>query len=187
MVVRQVIQSKVMEHKILAICFDSGDTIVDEGTEVKDPTGTTLVAELIPGAAETVRALKERGYRLALVADGPAGTFYNTLGPRGLLDLFDALAISELVGAEKPDARLFQHALNQLGIPPDAYGRVVMIGNNLSRDIKGANALGIISIWLDWAPRRSKIPLDATEQPCYTVKTPAELLALIEQLEGSLP
>jgi putative hydrolase of the HAD superfamily len=176
-----------MEHKILAICFDSGDTIVDEGTEVKDPTGTTLVAELIPGAAETVIALKARGYRLALVADGPAGTFYNTLGPRGLLELFDALAISGLVGAEKPDARIFQHALDQLGIPSADYGRVVMIGNNLSRDIKGANALGIISIWLDWAPRRPKIPLDASEQPCYTIKTPGELLDLIAQVERSLP
>lgn len=175
-----------MKHKILAILFDSGDTIVDEGTEVKDPTGTTLVAELIPGAAETLIALKERGYRLALVADGPAGTFYNTLGPRGLLELFDALAISGLVGAEKPDARIFEHALNQLGISASTYDRVVMIGNNLSRDIKGANALGIISVWLDWAPRRPKIPLDASEQPCYTVKTPHDLLDLIGQLESSL-
>lgn len=176
-----------MEHKILAICFDSGDTIVDEGTEVKDPTGTTLVADLIPGAAETVRALKERGYRLALVADGPAGTFYNTLGPRGLLDLFDALAISELVGVEKPDPRIFRYALDQLGIPPASYNRVLMVGNNLSRDIKGANELGMISVWLDWAPRRPKIPLDSSEQPCYILKTPPELLELVEQLENNLP
>lgn len=175
-----------MQHKIRAIFFDSGDTIVDEGTEIKDPTGTTLEAELIPGAADTVRALKAQGYCLALVADGPAGTFYNTLGPVGVLKLFDSLAISGLVGAEKPDPLIFHHALDQLGIAPGEYGRVVMIGNNLERDIKGANALGLISVWLDWAPRRSKIPRDASEKPCYTIKTPPDLLELIARIEASL-
>lgn len=177
----------ISHHKIRAIFFDSGDTIVDEGTEIKDATGTALRAELIPGAADTVRALKTQGYCLALVADGPAGTFYNTLGPPGVLALFDTLAISGLVGAEKPDSVIFQHAFQQLKITPAEYGQVVMVGNNLSRDIKGANALGLISVWLDWAPRRSKIPADASEQPCYTIKTPPELLSLIARIEASLP
>ena len=52
------------EPTILAICFDFGDTLCDEATEVKDETNTTLRAELIPGAAETVLELKRRGYRL---------------------------------------------------------------------------------------------------------------------------
>src|SRR5512146_2549291 len=119
-------------HKIRAIFFDSGDTIVDEGTEIKDLSGVALKASLIPGAADTVRALKAQGYALALVADGPAGTFYNVLGHHGLLPLFDALAISGLVGAEKPDPRMFRYALDQLGIPPAEYGRVLMVGNHLA-------------------------------------------------------
>jgi len=83
----------------------------------------------------------------------------------------------------KPDARIFQYALQQLGIAPADYGRVIMVGNNLERDIKGANALGMVSVWLDWAPRRAKIPADASEQPRYTIKTPLELLPLLERLE----
>jgi HAD superfamily hydrolase (TIGR01549 family) len=174
-------------RKILAVFLDSGDTIVDEGTEIKDAAGVTQTADLIPGAAETVRALKSLGYPLALVADGPAGTFYNTLTPSGLIDLFDVLAISDQIGADKPDRRIFQHALDALGIQPGDYNRVVMVGNNLARDVKGANALGLISIWLDWAPRRPKIPADPSEQPCYTIKYPSELLDLLAQLESSLP
>jgi FMN phosphatase YigB (HAD superfamily) len=77
---------------------------------------------------------------------------------------------------------MFEHALNQLGIQPSDYARVVMVGNNLSRDIKGANQLGLISIWVDWAPRRAKLPADASETPCYTIKSPAELPALIATL-----
>ena len=59
-----------------------------------------------------------------------------------------------------------------------------MVGNHLGRDIKGANALGLTSVWLDWAPRRAKAPADATEQPDFTIKTPLELLELIDRIEG---
>jgi putative hydrolase of the HAD superfamily len=133
-----------------------------------------------------VRELKQRGYRLGLVADGPAGTFYNILGFFGLLDLFDTLAISEQVGVDKPHPRMFLHALDALEIPPSDYGRVIMVGNNLARDVKGANELGMLSVWLDWAPRRPKIPADASEQPHYTIKTPAELIHLIPVIEHNL-
>ena len=170
-------------HRILAICLDCGDTLVDEGTEVKDAMGTTLHADLIPGAADMVRTLKRRGYPLALVADGPVGTFHNVLTQYNLYDCFDVFAISQEVGVEKPDPQMFITALDQLGIQPQDYERVVMVGNNLARDIKGANALGIVSVWLNWSPRRSKIPADALEVPQYTISSPHALLSLIISLE----
>lgn len=172
-----------MTHHILAICFDFGDTLADEATEVKDETMTTLRAELIPGAGEVVRELKRRGYQLALVADGRPGTYSNVLTQHDLYHLFDAFTISEHLGVEKPDVRMFRHALTQLGLEPEEYGRTVMVGNHLARDIKGANEAGMISVWLDWAPRRPKIPADATEVPRYTIKQPADLLDLIDALE----
>ncbi|MBN2390890.1 MAG: HAD-IA family hydrolase [Anaerolineae bacterium] len=172
-------------HHLLAICFDCGDTLADEGSEIKDARGVTLRANLIPGAVDVIRELKRQGYPLALVADGPAVTFTNILTQYDLYDCFDAFAISEEVGVEKPDPRIFIHALDQLGIHRADYGRVVMVGNNLARDVKGANALGLISVWLDWAPRRSKIPADASEVPQYTIKTPAALLPLIQRLNDA--
>jgi putative hydrolase of the HAD superfamily len=174
-----------MAPKILAVCFDFGDTLVDEATEVKDETSTTLQAELIPGAGEVVRELKRRGYKLALVADGRPGTYRNVLAQHGLYELFDAFAISEDLGTEKPDRAMFRHALDRLGIAPVDYRRTIMVGNYLERDIKGANALGMISVWLDWAPRRPKIPKDESEIPRFTIKMPAELLQLLENLENA--
>jgi len=170
---------------LLALCFDCGDTLADEGSEVKDTRGVTLRADLIPGAAEVVRELKRLGYPLALVADGPAATFTNILTHYDLYDCFAAFAISEEVGVEKPHPRIFIHALDQLGIRREEYGRVMMVGNNLARDVKGANALGLISVWLDWAPRRAKTPADASEVPQYTVKTLEALLRLIQELNDA--
>lgn len=175
-----------MTNKILAICFDCGDTLIDEGTEEKTDGGVSLKAELIPGADKLLHELKRKEYPLALVADGPVATFENNLGPYGLYNLFDVYSISETLGVLKPDSKMFQDALGKLNISEVDYGKVVMVGNNLSRDIKGANDLGIISVWLDWAPRRPKVPADATEQPQFTVKKPLDLLDVIAQLENTL-
>lgn len=175
-----------VNRRIRAIFLDCGDTLVDEGTEVKPDGEVSLRADLIPGAGELVRELKRRGYSLALVADGPVATFENNLGPYGLYDLFDAYAISETVGASKPDAAMFRRALDDLRIAPQEHARVLMVGNHLGRDIKGANALGLTSVWLDWAPRRAKTPADASEQPDYTIKVPLDLLELIDRIEGGV-
>lgn len=110
-------------HKLLAICLDCGDTLVDESTEIKTDGDVSLRADLIPGADELMHELKRRGYPLALVADGPTATFPNNLGPYGLYELFDAYAISQAVGVTKPDPAIFHHALNQLDIAPsDSIG-----------------------------------------------------------------
>ena len=163
-----------------AILLDCGDTLVDEATEIKDASGASLSATLIPGAAELVRSLKSLGHVLGLVADGPLATFRNNLGPPGLFELFDVHAISAELGHEKPSPEIFIHALDALGVPETEYYRVMMVGNNLERDIKGANRLGLTSIWLNWSPRRSKIPADEFEVPDYTIALPLELLDLLD-------
>jgi putative hydrolase of the HAD superfamily len=173
-----------MAQRIVAVCLDCGDTLVDEGTEIKDENLVVQTADLIPGAAQMVRELKQIGYPLALVADGPVKTFENILTHHNLYDLFDARAISETVGVLKPDPRMFHTALGQLAIAEADYPQVVMLGNNLERDIKGANQLGIISVWINWSPRRSKIPADDLEKPLHTIKTPDEFVPLLRAIES---
>ena len=177
----------MQNRHILAICLDCGDTLANERTEVKNEHGVTLKADLIPGAADMVRTIKKRSYPLALVADGPTGTFENILTQHNLYDQFDVFSISHQVGVNKPDARMFTNALDQLGINKTDYSRVIMVGNNLERDIKGANALGLISVFLSWSNKRTHTPADETEVPQHTIKTPAELLSLLENIESTVP
>lgn len=165
--------------------FDCGDTIIDEGTEIKDERGVSLDADLIPGGDELIRTLAEQGYVMALVADGYVDTFRNLLGKYDLYELFSAYSISEVVGVCKPDARMFNTAVDQLGINDVPAQDIWMIGNNLARDIRGANQLGFVSVWLDWAPRRSKTPADSLEVPDHTIHEPLELLDLLAAHESA--
>ena len=175
---------KRLDKKFLAILLDSGDTLVDEATEIKNIRWATVRAELIPGAAEMVKGLHQRGYTLALVVYGNVDTFDNIFRQHNLSRYFAVRSISGIVGVSKPDPRIFITALEELGIQEEDYGRVMMVGNHLSRDIKGANALGLVSVWLRWSPRRSKVARDESEVPDYTIDTPLDLLKLLDRLEG---
>ncbi|MBN2983787.1 HAD family hydrolase [Cohnella algarum] len=174
------------EKKALVVFLDCGDTLVDEGSEVKDENGIVLRADLIPGAKETVRTLYERGYTLALVADGAAQSFKNTLTQNGIYDYFDAMIYSETIKATKPDRRMFKAAVGALDLGEADYGRIVMVGNNLSRDVKGARAFGIASVFLAWTPRYPHVPADESERPDYVIHEPLELLELVERLNEAV-
>jgi len=165
--------------KLAAILFDLGDVIMQETTEVKDAELNTQRAELVDGMGDVVRALKSRGYKLGLVADTRPRTAWNVLHQHNLYNLFDALAISEQVGCEKPDPRMFRAALDALKIALQDYTRVAMVGNNLARDIRGANALGLISIYFHWNDRYPQ----TDDQPTHTIRSANELLKLIDRLE----
>ncbi len=109
---------------LAALLFDLGDTIMAEETEVKDAEGTTLSARLVPGMAGALRAFRGEGLRLALVADARPQTPENVLRRHALYELFEAFAISEVIGVSKPDPAIFRVALDAMGIAQRDYGRV---------------------------------------------------------------
>ena len=173
----------LFQRRNLIIFTDSGDTIIDEGTQVYDDRGIVLEAECIPGAGEVLRQLHDEGFTIALVADGEWESFRNVYRKNGLGYCFDAWVVSEVVGQQKPAPIMFETAFEKLQLTDADRSRVVMIGNNLKKDIAGANRQGLTSVWLDWSPRYFHRVEEPDWQPDYTVKTPAELVPLLHSLE----
>lgn len=171
-----------MTTKPIAIYIDSGDTLVDESTQVYERADSPIVtrAELVPGARELVHFVKSQGYLLAMVCDGYRQSFINIYTHLGLLDEFDALVDSETVRAEKPNAAMFRAAGRALGIAPADHGRCIMIGNNLERDVAGANRVGIRSVHYRWSPRYPHKPKSTDEQPDYVVERLEEVIELLQ-------
>ena len=100
--------------KNLIIFTDIGDTVIDEGTEIRRiPQGIVYHADCIPEARETMLSLYEQGYTIVMVADGLTQSFCNTMKENGLDHIFSGWIISEQVGAETPDFRMFEAAMKQ--------------------------------------------------------------------------
>jgi HAD superfamily hydrolase (TIGR01549 family) len=95
---------------------------------------------------ETLEELRRRGYRLAVIsnADGRAGEALDAVDLRGH---FELVVDSGLVGIDKPDPRIFHHALEQMGgIAPH---QAVYVGDIYEIDVQGARAAGMRPILID--------------------------------------
>lgn len=89
----------------------------------------------------------KKDYQLVLITNG-SPSLQNTkltITPE-LVPYFDEIIISGSFGVGKPDASIFEHALQNCGIKPE---EALMVGDNRMTDILGANRAGIPSVWIN--------------------------------------
>lgn len=84
-------------------------------------------------------------YRLAVLTDELYDIQVEKVKRLGLSGYFTEIISSEQAGVTKPDKRLFEYALNRLGV---SAGESMMIGDNPSADISGARSVGMRAAWL---------------------------------------
>jgi putative hydrolase of the HAD superfamily len=113
-------------------------------------------------------------YKLALITNGIPDLQHFKIKKSGLSRFFQVITVSGELDTAKPDPKLFDHTLTQLGVHAK---EAIMIGNSLKSDIKGAKAAGISCIWL----RRSQENNTGTEsvRPDYQVETLEHVLSLL--------
>lgn len=98
-----------------------------------------LWSRLGQGAAETLRALRERGYRLGVVSNAD-GRVRALLDRAGLSPFLEVLIDSAEVGFEKPDPRIFLAATERLGLSPS---ECAYVGDIFEIDVLGARGAGL--------------------------------------------
>jgi putative hydrolase of the HAD superfamily len=96
----------------------------------------------IPGMVALARELAARGVRVAVLSNSE-GRLAELLAEIGIADAFAAIIDSGRVGIEKPDRRIFDHALAVLG----ATRPGIHIGDSWPADIAGALGAGWRAIW----------------------------------------
>jgi putative hydrolase of the HAD superfamily len=128
---------------------------------------------LYPHVREVLDALRER-CPLAVVTDAQSAYARAELHKVGLLDYFDPIVVSGDHGYRKPDPRLFQMALDRIGV---AAEDAVYVGNDRYRDIFGARQVGMRTVLVD-SDQGTKTHADAV--PDYTI---TDFRALLDVLD----
>ncbi|WP_312135601.1 YjjG family noncanonical pyrimidine nucleotidase [Sphingobacterium sp.] len=105
------------------------------------PTKTNL----FPNAHETLAYLKDK-YTLHLISNGFKEACEKKLEHSKLAPYFNTIVISEIVGINKPDPRIFEHALQNGQAQRE---QAVMIGDNIDADVRGAQNAGIEAIFFN--------------------------------------
>ncbi len=123
------------------------------------------------GALEALAKLKDAGVRLGLISNGKGETQREKVVRFGLEPYFDCIILEGEFGAGKPDRRVFDHALEELGVTP---GQAWMVGDNLQWEVAAPQKLGIQGVWVDW--RGAGLPEDALVVPDRVIQSIAELI-----------
>ena len=103
-------------------------------------------AQKLQGADVVLDYLYPR-YPLSLVTNGIARITRSRCAIAGFMPYFENLFISSEIGVSKPDKSYFEYVLNALNIEDPS--QVLIIGDSLSADIKGAKNVGITTLWLN--------------------------------------
>ncbi len=102
-----------------------------------------LKPHLMSGAIETLDYLLPK-YDLHLITNGFVEIQGQKLTSSKIDHYFKEMFTSQRAGAKKPDPRIFEYVLDYLHLQKND---VVMIGDNAQTDIKGANLVGIDTVY----------------------------------------
>lgn len=132
---------------------------------------TTKYFSLLPGAEELVRYLAKK-YPLTVVTNGFIEVQYEKFDKSGLRDCFSHIVLSEEVGCQKPNPRIYEEALRMNGVVAE---EAIMIGDSWNSDIQGAINAGIDQIWI----RKTDASLPEGQSATYFVKTLSEIMDIL--------
>lgn len=99
-----------------------------------------------PGLADMLGELQKNGVQLALITNGPGQLQLDSIRALGIEDYFSVALVSGIEGISKPDPRIFEKALEALGVKPH---EAVYIGDHPENDIAAAKAVGMSAIWME--------------------------------------
>lgn len=137
---------------------------------------TALQPDVIP----CLRALTGR-YRLGVIANQPTSV-RAAMERDGLDGFFEVWGVSDDLGLQKPDPKLFSQVLYTAGVSP---ARTVMLGDRLDYDVRPARTAGMRTVWV----LRGEAPDEPTPaqlaEPDAYVRTLDEVPEMLEAWTAS--
>ncbi len=131
--------------------------------------------DTVPYGVETLRTLKERGYRLGIISNliGEDYEVKKWLQAEHIEDVFETIVISSVCGLRKPGDAIYRLACDDMGLEPN---RCASVADNLDTDIPGAWAAGIgVNVLFHSPERKHIIPITDANRPDYEIRDFREL------------
>jgi len=136
----------------IAAALGVDDAQLDDAVPIVERLILEVPWMAVIGGAEVLRALSASGYLLGVVSNA-MGTVESELASVGVCSVEEGsmprvgiVVDSHHLGIEKPDPRIFEFALESLGV--DA-SKAVYVGDTVRFDVAGARAAGLYPIHMD--------------------------------------
>lgn len=147
----KITKEYLMMERFRKVLVDAGydnDIAVKMSLELSDVYLDKLASlkTLIPGARELLDWLKMQGYKIGVISNGFYEVQHRKMVSADIVNYFDAVVLSDDIGVNKPDRRIFDHALRKTQAKAT---RTLIIGDNPDTDIIGAIGAGWHAIYFN--------------------------------------
>lgn len=163
-----ITKDQLIKARFLGVFRNIDDVKDEEALKINEDYIDRIVRKdkLIEGAIDLLDYLKSR-YKISTISNGFTEMQFRKIESAGLTSYFDKVILSDEVGINKPDPKIFHHALREAGIVKE---EALMIGDNYFSDITGAYNSGIDQIWFNPGNKP-----EAGIKPTYTVKSLSDI------------
>ncbi|MYE02110.1 MAG: HAD-IA family hydrolase [Alphaproteobacteria bacterium] len=127
-----------------------------------------------PDTIDALRNLKTMGFHLGVVSNVDNASFEDTHERMG--GMIDTVVTAEMVGAYKPDLKMFEALFSALAARGIARKRILHVAQSRFHDVAPSNELGLDVVWID---RRHGRPGKGV-----TIPSEAEPLIKFDSLEA---
>ncbi len=161
--------------------FDKIGFVSDEDPFTVNEYYLSLLGEggnTLEGAVDTVKRLKQEGADLYIVTNGVAATQAKRLERSGLMPYISGVFVSEEIGYQKPRKEYFDFVLDK--IPEKNMESILLVGDSLTSDIRGAMNAEIPCCWLNLCGET----LTDEYKPDYIISDIREVISLINCRNG---
>jgi putative hydrolase of the HAD superfamily len=129
----------------------------------------SLVRRPHEGCPEVLDRLRRRGLRLAVVSNSD-GRVAERCAALGVIDYFEQVVDSALVGYAKPDPEIFGRALRMMELEP---AEAVYVGDHYEHDVVAAKGAGLATVLCNADP--DALPAGAAVRPDLRIASLREL------------
>ncbi len=137
---------RAVRNLIRDLDIETDEKLVKELTDILENMRKSDKIRPYPKTLETLKMLKDRGFRLGIISNAIYHDFESLDIKYGLKNLFDVTVLSYEEGVIKPDPKIFRIALKRLG---SKNSETLMVGDNLKDDVIAAEKQGIDGLLLD--------------------------------------
>lgn len=116
---------------------------------------------IFPDAPTLLAELKNRGYIVGIITNGPSYLQHHKLDNSGLAQYCDITVVSGDIGIHKPDPEIFRYTADKLGLKTE---ECVYVGDHPVNDIQGALVSGMNAVrmnygWFKGVDLRPDVPV----------------------------
>ncbi len=131
-----------------------------------------LTLSAFPEVREVLLSLRQSGFTTAILSNGSPAMLEAAISSAGLSGQFDAVLSADAVGAFKTHPKVYQYALDQLGVPAST----ISFQSSNAWDAHAASDFGMRTVWCNrYGQQRERLP----GSPDFEIRTLADLPALL--------